>query len=301
MAFHRWILKHAHRLGGKTVAISGATGGLGQELCHYLASLGAKLILLDRNMEKSHALREKLLATHPRAQISHIRVDMSDLDSVKDAADELKQQPLHMLILNAGAYSIPRYQTEAGYDNVFTINCIAPYYLVRELLPHLSDCGGRVIAVGSIAHRYSKIHPQDLDFSTFVKASLVYGNAKRHLMFALHELMTTSHVPLAITHPGITFTGITSHYPKWLFALIKHPMKVIFMPPRKAALSILIGCFEDTPYGTWFGPRLFDIWGKPRKSRLRAAKEEERKIIFSRLEQIYEKIKSELSIKVQHF
>ncbi len=291
MAFHKWILKHAERLGGKTIAISGATGGLGQELCHYLASLGAKLVLLDRNMEKSHALREKLLLTHPRAQISHIQVDMSSLESVRMATDELKQQPLHMLILNAGAYSIPRYQTEEGYDNVFTINCISPYYMVRELLPHLSDNGGRVVAVGSIAHRYSKIHPEDIDFSTFTQASLVYGNAKRHLMFALHELMSTSHVPLAITHPGITFTGITAHYPKWLFAIIKHPMKVIFMPPRKAALSVLIGCFEDTEYGTWFGPRLFDIWGKPAKHRLRRVKGEERQTIFTRMEEIYERVK----------
>ena len=76
-------------------------------------------------------------------------------------------------------------------------------------------------------------------------------------------------VTLSVVHPGITFTNITAHYPKWLFAIIKHPMKVIFMPARRAALSVLLGVFEPTAYGEWIGPRLFDVWGLPRKRTLR--------------------------------
>ena len=291
MRIQKWLLANTQRLYGKTVAISGATGGLGQELCKYLASLGAKLVLLDRNMEKSKGVREMLLKTHPRLQISHIQVDMSDVESVRCAVEELKREPLHLLILNAGAYSIPRCTTQEGYDNVFTINFISPYFMVRELLPHLLACDGRVVAVGSIAHNYSKIDLEDVDFSKRERASLVYGNAKRHMMYALHELMRDSGVPLAVTHPGITFTGITAHYPKWLFTIIKYPMKVIFMRPKKAALSILLGCFQGTPYGTWIGPRLFNVWGLPRLKKLRSAKEEERQIIYTRAEEIYERVK----------
>ena len=55
----------------------------------------------------------------------------------------------------------------------------------------------------------------------------------------------------------------------WLFAIIKHPMKIIFMHPKKAALCIIKGIFEDCDANEWIGPRIFDVWGFPRKGKLR--------------------------------
>lgn len=289
MRIAKWLKKNTHSLLGKTVAISGATGGLGTQLCLHLASLGASLILLDRNMEKSHALAQKLRAQYEGCSVSHIQVDMEHIDTVKAAAASLRSMPLDYLILNAGAYSIPRHKTDLGYDNVFQINFIAPYYLARTLLPHLRARGGKVIAVGSIAHNYSKTDPTDVDFSTRAKASLVYGNAKRHLTYALYDLMESEN-EIAITHPGITFTNITSHYPKLIFAVIKYPMKVIFMSPRRASLSVLSGLFWRCGKCEWIGPRHFRIWGIPRCKKLTTADKEERTHICSVAEQIYQQI-----------
>ena len=127
-----------------------------------------------------------------------------------------------------------------------------------------------MVIVGSIAHNYSKSDSRDVDFSARQQSSLVYGNSKRYLMFVLNELFKNeSCVGFAITHPGITFTNITNHYPKLIYAIIKTPMKVIFPPPKRACLSILKGVFEDTGDREWIGPRLFGIWGKPKKTRLR--------------------------------
>ena len=62
--------------------------------------------------------------------------------------------------------------------------------------------------------------------------------------FSLFELFRSEKsVTLSVTHPGITFTNITAHYPKLIFAVIKHPMKVIFMKTDKASLSIVKGVF----------------------------------------------------------
>ena len=149
------------------------------------------------------------------------------------------------------------------------------------------------MVVGSIAHNYSRIDESDVDFSTRKQASKVYGNAKRYLMFSLFELFKNEdRVSLAITHPGITFTNITSHYPKLIFAIIKHPMKVIFMKPRKAALSLLQGVFEETSYHTWIGPRLFDIWGVPSLKKLRTCSIKESEKIASIADAIYKKLAS---------
>ena len=209
---------------------------------------------------------------------------MSDMRSVMLAGEELSDMEIDYLILNAGAYSIPRCICDTGYGNVFGINFISPYYLARRLLPGIKERGGRIVAVSSIAHNYSRIDENDIDFRTRSRSSLVYGNAKRYLTYSLFALDDES---ISVVHPGISFTGITNHYPPAIFALIKYPMKLIFMKPDKACLSILAGMFTDCRAGEWIGPWLFDVWGRPAKKPLRTATKSEEKRIARVAEEIY--------------
>ena len=294
MKTETWIKQNAASLSGKTVAISGSTGGLGKALCAHVAVLGvARLILLDRNAGKAEALKSALMQLHPDLCVEIMLTDLSDMQSVRAAAQALENLPVDVLICNAGAYAVPRYITSSGLDNVFQINFAAPYYLLRRLAPHLVQRGGRVVLVGSVAHRYSRTDPHDVDFRTRKKASLVYGNAKRYLMLAAPEAAARAGLPLAMTHPGITVTGITAHYPKWLYALIQYPMKVIFMKPRRACLSILQGAYTDTQPGEWIGPLLFDVWGLPRKSRYDTYRAEEQARVCAEAQRIYDMLTGE--------
>ena len=285
-----WITKNTSSLVGKTVAISGSTGGLGRVLCEYLADLGAELILLDRNQNKSNALRDSLLSQYPELSVRQISLDLEDVESTKRAAASLLELPIDYLVLNAGAYYIPKHECALGYNNIFQINFISPYYLARTLLPSISARGGKVVAVGSIAHNYSEINAKDIDFSSVTAASKVYGNAKRFLMFSLFGLLDKGNI--SVTHPGIAVTGITAHYPKPIYALIKYPMKVIFMSPRRAALSILRGLFEDCTECEWIGPRLLNVWGLPKKRRLRTCPANEIEQIQEIADGIYKKMKA---------
>lgn len=267
--FDGWFARHTHSLVGKRVAVCGATGGIGEALCCHLARLGAELWLCCRSESKTQALIDTLRGEYPDLIAHFVPLDLEDTASVLAAADRLSQTPPHVLIHNAGAYAIPRHITAQGVDNVYAINCISPYMLTKRLMEPMASVDGRVVMVSSIAHNYSKIDVSDPDFSTRTAASKVYGNAKRHLMLALFRLFEgEERVSLSVVHPGITLTGITDHYPKWLYAIIKHPMKVVFMSPRRAALSVLKGVFASTAYGEWIGPRWFDVWGLPRKRRL---------------------------------
>lgn len=283
-----WLVKNTKDLQGKRIAVTGSTGGLGRELCAYLASLGASLVLLDRNAERSQAHRERLLGQCGDIQVDCFPLDLEDLISARSAVEYLCKTGIDVFIHNAGAYSIPRHRCESGYDNVYQINFATPYFMIRRLLPMLRERQGRVVVVGSIAHRYSKIDEKDVDFSTRRAASRVYGNAKRYLMFALYALFRDeTDARLAVTHPGITFTNITAHYPKAIFWVIRHPMKVIFMKPARAALSILSGVFSDTAEGEWIGPSCFDVWGNPKKKTLRSCDAEERGRIAEIAETVY--------------
>jgi hypothetical protein len=155
----------------------------------------------------------------------------------------------------------------------------------------LSQKNGRVVAVGSIAHNYSKTDLENIDFRFIKAASKAYGNAKRYLMLSFYRLFENEKgVMLSVTHPGITFTNITAHYPKVIFALIKHPMKIIFMKPKKAALCLLKGVFGKTEFGTWYGPKIFNVWGLPNKKRLKTFKLEEAEAVFNTAENCYAKV-----------
>lgn len=287
-----WLNQYTKRLDGRTVAVTGTTGGLGRAICKHLASLGADLILMDRNQERSQAFRAELKGRFPSVEVECIPIELSDIESVKAACEVLKTRPVEILILNAGAYSVPRFTCSTGYDNVFQINFISPYYIIRELLPHLRARRGVVEVVGSIAHRYSKTDAADIDFATRKSAALVYGNSKRYLMFALYELFQgETDVTLSVVHPGITFTNITAHYPKLIFALIKHPMKIVFPSTKRASLSAVCGIFEPCGMCEWIGPRVLEIWGLPKKSKLRSVKVAERRAIGERAEAIYQRLK----------
>lgn len=287
MNYKKWLQNNTSDLSGKLVAVTGTTGGIGKDLCRHLASLGASLVLVDRNRTRSEAFAREIESEYS-VPVSCVCVDLSDIQSVKRGTDELLALPIDVFIHNAGAYSIPRATLDIGYDNVFTINFISPYYIIKRLVPTLKERGGRVVVVGSIAHNYSKIDPADVDFSSRKAASKVYGNAKRYLMYATATLLEKEGIACAITHPGISFTGITAHYPKLIYAIIKYPMKIIFMKPKKASLSVVKGVFCDTGVGMWLGPRIFDVWGLPSLKPLKTAKQDEINRIFATAEKICE-------------
>ena len=277
MNINKWFDINTHDLSGVTIAITGSTGGLGEWISMHLARLNANLIFLNRNLVKSIALENKIKSIYPNTNIQHIEIDLSDMKSVNKAITKLNIIPIDILILNAGVYNVPVYKMDNGHNNIFHINFLSQYHLAKELLPTLSKSKyGKVVALGSIAHNYSKLDIKDIDFSTRTKSSLIYGNSKRFLMASLQELLKDHTVKLSLVHPGITLTNMTNHYPKWINWLVKFGIKCLFPSPKVASLSIIKGIFDTTEYNTWIGPRIFTIWGKPKKKTLKTIPESEK-------------------------
>ena len=288
MSIKKWLEKNCSDLTGKTIVISGSTGGIGKNIVSILSDLNANLVLLGRDTEKLDGLKNELLSKNAHIKIDIIDVDLSDFESVKLCTNTLaKYEKIDVIIHNAGIYNVPIIKTNFGFNNVFSVNFLAPYYMTKQLLPILEKSNGsRVIIVGSIAHNYSHIDVNDIDFSTRKKSSKIYGNSKRFLMFSMAELFKNKKVKSSITHPGITSTNMTNHYPKFIYALIKYPMKVLFFTPKKASLSIIKGIFDNTDYHYWIGPRLSNIWGYPKKQKLKTCSNEESEKIFEIAEKI---------------
>ena len=283
----------------KLIAVTGAAGTLGGLLCRMLLGHGAELILLDRNPEKSKRRETELKSEFPSAKIHRISVDLADISSVTSATERLKKLPLSGFIHCAGAYHIKRELSQLGVDNVFQINFVSPYCIIRELIPVLEkpkkESGGETLVgiVSSIAAGFSSADRNDIDFKKRRSHEKVYGNAKRYLTFSVFELLKDRDSPLtAAAHPGVTPSGITSHYPRFASSLIKYPMRLIFPSPEKAARSLTEGFLEPSGCFKWVGPKYFGIWGPPERSDTCKCSEAEREFIFHTAEALFEKMKS---------
>ena len=96
MNIKKWLTKNAKDLTGKTIAITGSTGGLGSEIVEILACLNANLILLNRNKQESLLQANQLHLLNSMIKIETIQIDMEDFNIVKSACDTIsnKQTPL---------------------------------------------------------------------------------------------------------------------------------------------------------------------------------------------------------------
>jgi hypothetical protein len=202
---------------------------------------------------------------------------------VREAITALKEMKPDYFINNAGSYGIKRKKSYFGYNNVFTVNFISPYLVIRSLLQDEENI--KAVCVASIAHKLSKADKRDIDRSKFKLDSRVYGNAKRFLMFSLWELKKSER--LSICHPGITPTGITSNYPAFIKALIKYPMKLLFQSPQKASLSVIEALDKKTAGYSWIGPGFFGIWGSPKIKKIKKPDGEELKTLCAVAEKIF--------------
>lgn len=290
MSIKKWLQFNTSSLEHKTIAITGSTGGIANELVAMLANLGANLLLINRNKEKTLKQIEMLKSINENITIEFIQCDLADFASVKSATNLLKSKHIDILYLCAGVYNVARFKSDLQYDNIFQTNFVSHYYMVKQLLPYLNAIKGHIVAVSSIAINYSTLDEKDIDFSSRKKASKVYGNSKRFLTFSLCELMKNQSATLSIVHPGITLTEMTNHYPKAINWLVKLGIKLLFPNPIKASLSLLKGIFENTDNNDWIAPKHFNIWGCPKQCKIKGFNLDESKNIFNIAENIYEKI-----------
>ena len=264
----------------RKIAIVGATGGLGREISLQFAQKGADLIFLGRSQNKMKFLADEINLKFADCKIDFVEIDLTEMDSVKTACDTLEKMTFDTIVLNAGIYNVPRFVTSTGFENIFQVNFVSQYYIACRMLEKFKkQKGGHIVAVGSVAYNYSKSDFEDIDFKTRKKPSKVYGNSKRFLMFSLYKLFENEKdVKLSIVHPGVTLTQMTNHYPKFINWLVKIGIKIFFPSPKAACRSIVQGAWDCCESFEWIGPRIFTVWGKPKKQKIKRCEDEANRV-----------------------
>jgi NAD(P)-dependent dehydrogenase (short-subunit alcohol dehydrogenase family) len=137
-------------LSGRRCLVTGANSGIGFETSLALADLGADVALLCRSEERGEQAAARIREQTGNARVSVERVDVADLASIREAAARLRQQPVDVLVHNAGVLPDERLETRDGLELTLAAHVVGPFlltHLLRDNLEKSSD--GRVIWVSS--------------------------------------------------------------------------------------------------------------------------------------------------------
>ncbi|MFF0343359.1 SDR family oxidoreductase [Kribbella sp. NPDC004875] len=204
---------------GKLVVVTGANSGTGKEATKRLAAAGARVVMAVRTLAKGEAAKAEILAAHPDAQLEVRRIDLADLASVQEFADQFAAGESHLdvLVNNAGVMVPPaRMTTKDGFELQFGSNYLGPFALTVRLLPLiLAAPAPRVVTMSSGAAYQGKIDFDDLQWERRYRRAAAYAQSK------LADLILSNHLArLSVerdwglvsvaAHPGYTRTNLQS-------------------------------------------------------------------------------------------
>lgn len=213
-------------MNGQVVVITGTTSGVGYQTVQQLAQGQAHIVMLNRNAEKSAKL-QKQLQTDYGVQVDVVQVDLSDLQSVRKAAEYLlaSYPQINVLINCAGMHSTKAMYTGEGYEKVFCVNHLSPFLLTNLLLQRMQNSApARILQINSEGHRFNGLNLEDLHWKKRHYTGLRgYGASKTAQLLTtweMHDQLRDSGVTTNAMHPGDVKSNIGNNN-GWLYRLFR--------------------------------------------------------------------------------
>jgi NAD(P)-dependent dehydrogenase (short-subunit alcohol dehydrogenase family) len=227
-------------MNGKICLVTGGTSGIGKATVQALAQMGATVIIVGRDAQKTSRVVEEIRAASGNKNVGSMLADLSSEQEVRLLADEFKGKypHLHVLINNAGGFFMRRQLSGNGIEITFALNHLAAFLLTNLLLDTLkASAPARIINVSSNAHASGKIEFDNLQGERQYGPK-AYDNSKlANILFTMelaHRLEGTG-VTVNALHPGFVATGFAKNNGKVIAALVSIITPLVARPPAKGA------------------------------------------------------------------
>ncbi|MDA2806081.1 SDR family oxidoreductase [Nocardiopsis suaedae] len=209
-------------LHGKRAVVTGASDGMGLGTASRLAAAGAQVVLPVRNARKGEAALAEIRRKAPGADVSLRTLDLASLASVTALGTALleEDEPIHLLINNAGVMTPPdRQTTDDGFELQFGTNHLGHFALAARLLPLLRAGRARVTSQISVAANQGAINWEDLNWERSYTGMAAYSQSK--IAFGLFGLELNRRSEAAgwgitsnLSHPGVAPTSLLAARPE---------------------------------------------------------------------------------------
>ncbi|TAD85853.1 MAG: SDR family NAD(P)-dependent oxidoreductase [Sphingomonadales bacterium] len=205
-------------LSGRTVFVTGANSGLGQETARAMASRGAHVIMAGRDQGKLDDAVAAIHAQHPKAQLDTLTVDLTSLESIRAATSRARQRfdTIDLLINNAGVMACPFLHTHDGFEMQLGTNHLGHFALTGELFP-LIERGQlkRIVNLSSRGHHFAPVDFGDPHFQhRAYDPWSSYGQSKTaNVLFSvgLEQRFAVLGIHAYAVHPGGIQTNLGRH------------------------------------------------------------------------------------------
>ena len=198
----------------KTVLITGANAGIGLTTSVGLAKLGARVLMVSRDEGRGRKAHQLVKEKSGNGNVHLLIADLSDQDSIRKLAREVKEGfgELHVLLNNAAVIPRRREVTGDGFETQFAVNHLA-YFLLTGLLLDLlkANSPARIVNVSSQVHAGAVIDFEDLHSKRGYTRTKVYGRTKLANILLTYELsrrLEGTGVTANCLHPGIVATNL---------------------------------------------------------------------------------------------
>ena len=253
---------------GKSVLITGASGGIGKATALRLAEMGAAVSIIGRDTGRTTtAAREIRGAGGP--DVHSFVADLSSQSEVRRvAADVLAALPrLDVLVNNVGGYWNTRHTTIDGLERTFAVNQLAPFLLTHLLIERLTATApARVVTVASNAQALGRIDFDDLQGEHRYSGARAYNQSKLANVLFTYELARRTAgtgVTANALHPGVVSTGFGASDPgRSQRLLVPFARPLMQRPDQGARTSVTLAADPSVERTTG----VFFARGKPRKS-----------------------------------
>ena len=239
------------RLDGKTVIVTGGNSGIGYTTALDLANRGARVIIGCRSEERGSQAERDLREQSGSDLVFFRQIDLGSMASIREFSEKLLREEtrIDILINNAGLLNSTPGLTTDGFELVFGVNHLGPFYLTSLLLDRIKESApSRIVNVSSIAHKVGtpyltadNVRPENSRcslFDNYAKSKL----ANVLFTFELADRLQHSGVETYSVHPGAVFTQIS---PLLQIKLIR----ILLLSPTEGAKTSIYCAVSDKVLG----------------------------------------------------
>jgi retinol dehydrogenase 14 len=237
---------------GRTVLVTGGTGGIGCQTACALAQRGAQVFITGRDAKAGEQAAAAIRRQSGHDQVRFLEADHATVGGNQRLADQVRAEVsgLEVLVNNVGGLYQTRWETADGYEATLAMNFVGPLALTRELLPLLqASAPARCVNVVSAGFKMWKTDPfQDIQSTQRYVSGDVYAHTK--LLNVLASLALARRLPaelvtVNLVHPGMAWTQMTQSMTAQTipaFRLVWPLMRLVqrHRSPEKAGLHVAV-------------------------------------------------------------